>query len=504
MTDNTACGAAYTEGGLTTYASRRAHRLAVWSAPIVACIPAFAEAHAWGAPYYLPVPLWLYAYAATGTLIISFMVLAFTSGKRLPDTGSRANRRHEGLRIPAALLRAGQRASTIFVVLLIVSGLAGTQNPFLNLSMPGFWIWFYLGSVYISAMFGDIYAFTNPFALLLRVAARYFPTLETGRYPYPQRLAWYPALLVYIVLIALELFGAGRPGDVGLFLSGYVAYALAGAYCVGRERWLRQFDTFGMLCGLCAKLSPLKWSASSGNKVTIRLSNPVADIAQEKPSHISVVAFLSFMLASTAYDGLRDTATWNAFFWRGVYPHLVHLFPSLAKNYAMSGEIILTWQWLTFAAIGVGYYGLFRGFCALQAIASRSSFNGKDVARQFYFALLPIALFYNVCHYFTLFLDQGRKIVALAADPLGLGWKLFSISPNQDSVAQSLINAAYIWHAQVILILVGHVLSVHITHAISMRRRNRAGTTAVNELPLLVLTIALTISGLWILSLPLA
>lgn len=499
MTDNTASGSIHAEGR-----PHRANRLANGSAVIIACVPALAHAHAWNLPYYLPVPLWLYAYAATGTLIISFMVLAFASGKRLPEAVSRANWRHRGLRIPASLLLAGQHASTIFVVLLMVSGLAGTQNPFVNLSMSGFWIWFYLGSVYISAVFGDIYAFTNPFALLLRVSARYFPTLESGRYPCPQRLAWYPALLVYVVLIALELFGAGRPRDVGLFLSGYVAYALAGAFCFGREQWLRQFDTFGMLCGLCAKLSPLKWSASSGNKVTILLRNPIADIAREKPTHISVVAFLSFMLASTAYDGLRDTATWNAFFWRGVYPPLIHLFPSLGKNYAMSGAIILAWQWLTFSAIGVGYYAVFRGFCALEAIASRSAFNGKDVARQFCFALLPIALFYNVCHYFTLFLDQGRKIVALAADPLGLGWKLFSISPNPDSAAQSLINAAYIWHAQVILILVGHILSVYITHTICMRRNNRAGTTAINQLPLLVLTIALTVSGLWILSLPLA
>lgn len=504
MMDDTACGETHTESRPTTHALRSARRLHVWVALIVACMPALAQAHAWGAPYYLPVPLWLYAYAATGTLIISFMVLAFASGNRMPDSRSRANRHKEGLRIPASLLHAGQLASTIFVVLLIVSGLAGTQNPFLNLSMSGFWIWFYLGSVYVSTMFGDIYAFTNPFALLLRVTARYFPSLETGRYRCPQRLAWYPALFVYVVLIALELFGAGRPRDVGLLLIGYVAYALAGAFCFGRERWQRQFDTFGMLCGLCAKLSPLQWSASSSNEVTIRLRNPIADLAREKPSHISVVAFLSFMLASTAYDGLRDTAIWNTFFWRGVYPYLVQLFPSLGKNYAISGEMILAWQWLTFAAISAGYYGLFRGFCVIEAIASRSPFNGKDAARQFGFALLPIALFYNVCHYFTLFLDQGRKIVAIATDPLGLGWKPFSVSSNQDSAAQSLINMAYIWHAQVILILIGHILSVYLTHAISIKCRDSAGATIVSQLPLLVLTIALTISGLWILSLPLA
>lgn len=78
------------------------------------------------------------------------------------------------------------------------------------------------------------------------------------------------------------------------------------------------------------------------------------------------------------------------------------------------------------------------------------------------------------------------------------------MSPVQDSAAQSLINTAYIWHAQVFLILIGHILSVYITHAISMRHRNPARATVVSEVPLLVLTIVLTISGLWILSLPLA
>lgn len=154
--------------------------------------------------------------------------------------------------------------------------------------------------------------------------------------------------------------------------------------------------------------------------------------------------------------------------------------------------------------MGAAYYFLFRGFCALESTISRSSFDGKYFSRQFCFALLPIALFYNVCHYFTLFLDQGRKIIVLASDPLGLGWHLLSVSTIQELAPQPIINMGYIWHAQVLMILAGHILSVYITHAISIRSRDPAGTTAINQLPLLVLTIALTISGLWILSLPLA
>ncbi|VWC89397.1 MULTISPECIES: hypothetical protein [Burkholderia] len=498
----------YGARGATAHVNLRAPRCNAWGAPaaaaLLACAPTCADAHAWNIPYYLPVPLWLYAYAATGTLVVSFMILAFASGARVPDTRAPAIRwRREG-RIPAVALAAGQAASMGFVVLLIVSGLAGIQNPFVNLSMSGFWLWFYLGSIYVSAVFGDLYALTNPFALLLRIVARAVPAIDRGRYRYPRSLASYPALLAYVALIALELFGAARPRDASLFLAGYAACALAGSFCFGRDVWLRHFDAFGILCGLCARLSPLEWRRVSAREIGVRLRNPVAAMASEPPFDTSVVIFLSFMLSSTAYDGLRDTAVWNTFFWRGIYPLIVAVFPSLKNDYAIAGDLVLAGQWATFAAVGLAYHGLFRGFCALGAAGSRSALDGNAFARQFCLLLLPIALFYNVCHYFTLFIDQGRQIVSLLSDPLGIGWNLLSIEPAQVTPTALLINVGYVWHAQVLLILAGHVLSVYVTHAIAVRHRVLAGTVVRNQLPLLVLTIVLTVSGLWILSLPLA
>ncbi|UDM49004.1 hypothetical protein [Cupriavidus sp. MP-37] len=511
MPANLACGSMHVPGPARSHALRRKIPLRFWLAFAIACAPTLAGAHAWNIPYYLPVPLWLYAYAATGTLIATFLVLAFAPGSGVPQAGLPPARRRRALRIPAAALKAGQIASALFLTLLIVSGMAGTQNPFQNISMAGFWIWFYLGSLYISAVLGDIYAFVNPFAWLLQVAARYFPAMETGRYRYPPRLACYPALVPYVALIALELFGAGRPRDVSIFLLAYAAYAIAGSLCVGRSRWLEHLDALGILCRLCAKLSPLRWLPLPNGNVGIKLRNPIADIAREKPAHMSLVALQSFMLSSTAYDALRDTVPWNRFFWGSVYPQVTHYFPSLGKNYALAGEAILTWQWLSFAAIGMAYYVLFRLFCTIQAICAGAplkgkALNGKAITQQFCLALLPIALFYHVCHYFTLFLGQGRQALALASDPLGLGWQLLPAlsTASEPTPAQSLINMGYIWHAQVLLILAGHILSVYVTHAIAARNRALVGASAVSQLPLLVMAIALTISGLWILSLPLA
>ncbi|MCO8591738.1 hypothetical protein [Burkholderia multivorans] len=475
-------------------------------ASIALCMPIEANAHAWNIPYYLPVPLWLYAYAATGTLMASFLILAFASGARAPEPERRSGIPTKALRIPVSFMHAGQIASAIFVALLAVAGIAGTENPFLNLAMPGFWIWFYLGALYVSAILGDVYAFTNPFALLLRAASRCFPGLESGRYRYPRRLASWPALGGYIVLIALELFGAARPRDVGLFLVAYVAYALIGAFCFGRACWLAHGDTFGVLCRLCARLSPLRWRRAAHGHAIVESRNPLADMSRDGAADTSIVALLSFMLSSTAYDGLRDTATWNAFFWRNLYPRVIDLFPALGARYAWSADILLTWQWLAFAIICIAYYLVFLGCCTAGAIGTRSSSGGAFFSRQFCLILLPIAFFYNVCHYFTLFWDQGRQIVRLASDPLGLGWNLLPVPAAVDEVSasQALIDVGYIWHAQVLLILAGHIASVMLTHAIAVRSGSRGRRATIGQLPLLVLTIALTISGLWILSLPLA
>ncbi|HEM7850709.1 hypothetical protein [Burkholderia multivorans] len=506
MCDDIAHESARAHGRVGRSASCGKGRLSAALASIALCMPTGANAHAWNIPYYLPVPLWLYAYAATGTLIVSFMILAFASGARAPEPGRQPETRAKALRIPASLMNAGQIASAVFVALLVVAGIAGTANPFLNPAMSGFWIWFYLGALYVSAILGDVYAFTNPLALLLRAASRCLPVLERGRYRYPPRVASWPALGGYIALIALELFGAGRPRDVGLFLVVYVLYALIGAFCFGRERWLAHGDTFGVLCRLCARLSPLKWRRAARGHVIVEWRNPIADMSRDGLADTSIVAMLSFMLSSTAYDGLRDTATWNGFFWRSIYPHVVDLFPSLGGHYAFSAEILLTWQWLAFATIGIAYYLVFLGCCTAGATCTRSSSGGAFFSRQFCLILLPIAFFYNVCHYFTLFWDQGRQIVRLVSDPLGLGWNLLPMVAAADEVSatQALIDVGYIWHAQVLLILAGHVVSVMLTHAIAARSGSRAGRSTVGQLPLLVLTIALTITGLWILSLPLA
>jgi hypothetical protein len=59
-----------------------------------------------------------------------------------------------------------------------------------------------------------------------------------------------------------------------------------------------------------------------------------------------------------------------------------------------------------------------------------------------------------------------------------------------------------VWHTQVAVLLGGHIASIYLAHVIAMRTfSNRR--SVISQFPMLILMVAYTIVGLWILSLPL-
>jgi len=61
-----------------------------------------------------------------------------------------------------------------------------------------------------------------------------------------------------------------------------------------------------------------------------------------------------------------------------------------------------------------------------------------------------------------------------------------------------------VWHAQVALILVGHVVSVYLAHAQALQLFPGEKQAVWSQLPMLTLMVLFTTVGLWILSLPIA
>jgi hypothetical protein len=148
------------------------------------------------------------------------------------------------------------------------------------------------------------------------------------------------------------------------------------------------------------------------------------------------------------------------------------------------------------------YLAIYLGFVAMIRFFVRTPVDTSSLALRFAFTLIPIAFVYNLTHYFTLAILQGPAILPLLSDPLGLGWDLFGTSGWYD--APILLEAGTIWHTQVGLILVGHILSVYLSHLEALKIFSSRREAALSQLPMLILMVILTTIGLWILSLPIA
>ena len=62
---------------------------------------------------------------------------------------------------------------------------------------------------------------------------------------------------------------------------------------------------------------------------------------------------------------------------------------------------------------------------------------------------------------------------------------------------------AWVWHSQVALILFGHILSVWTAHRIALRLWPHRRAAMLSQLPVLLLMVAFTVFGLWVLAQPL-
>ena len=114
---------------------------------------------------------------------------------------------------------------------------------------------------------------------------------------------------------------------------------------------------------------------------------------------------------------------------------------------------------------------------------------------------MPIALVYSATHYSTLILTQGLKLVSLFSDPFGWDWNLFGTLRLWR--APILPEMGTVWHTQVGLILLGHILGVYASHVVALRIFPTRSKALLSQLPLLLLMVGFTVAGLWILAQPL-
>ncbi|HUP91915.1 MAG TPA: hypothetical protein VM074_06670 [Solimonas sp.] len=459
-------------------------------------VPTTATAHGFGRLYNLPVPFWLYAWGAGAALLVSFVLVASfaASPAALPPGASRDIGDAAWVRALRRVLPA-LRAFSVFVLLLcIATGLFGNRDPFRNFSMTCFWVVFVLGFTYLTALAGDLYAAINPWRVMTDAMGRY----GRGRVCYRDRLGDWPALALYLAFVWYELFNHGKPASLAAMLLAYSALNFAGVWLVGTAAWFRHCEFFSVFLRLVALMAPLHYRRGEA----LRWRRPFAGLAQERPGDLSTVVFALAMLSTTAFDGLRATQWWVSLFWNdpsGILTGLAGARPVHA--YALVRPWYIAWETLWLVASPFAYLAAYLAAVALARLVTRSTRPMRELALDFGYTLLPIALVYNLTHYATLLLSQGLKIVSLASDPFGWGWNLLGTAGLLR--APILPGMGLVWHTQVGLILLGHVLSVHAAHRVALRVFPTRGQALLSQLPMLALMVALTVAGLWILAQPL-
>ena len=469
------------------------------------CLPGVAQAHSFGKLYNLPVPFWLYVYGAAAALLVSFIVVAYfvtahpqRAGDSSRDIGDarwvRLLRRWRVL----TLLKALSLGS---LLLCLLTGVFGSRNPYTNINMTLFWIVFVLVFTYLTALLGEIYAAINPWRLLAQGIGRLWPMYLRGRYRYPQRLAWWPALLLYMAFIWIELFGYTRPFSLAAILLAYSAINLCGVWLAGAAAWFRYGEFFGVFLHLVAKMAPLEYRPQEQGAAKLRLRMPFTGLLHDSATDTSLLLFVLFMLSSTAFDGLHDTAPWMRWFWIDLYGWLK---PVVGDNPLVAYPLLQPWYlaWATLCLLPSPflYLALYLLFIRLSKLAAGSELSVRELALRFAYSLLPIALVYNITHYYTLILSQGSKIVSLVSDPFGIGWNLFGTAYWLR--APIIPDAGTVWHTQVGLIVLGHIVSVYLAHLQALRCFPGRRQATLSQLPMLLLMVLFTTFGLWILSQP--
>ncbi len=465
---------------------------------LTSLLPGTLCAHSFGRPYQLPMPYWMYIYGAMAALLLSFVVLAWLL---------RAERSHQP---PPAWSFSPPHCTRLFKPLLqglmlagfglaIASGLLGSQDSYRNFNMTFFWIVFALGASYASALLGNWYAALNPWRLLCQGVDTLHAGFCRGRFSYPQALAYWPALALYMGFISLELFADIRPLSLSVWLLIYSAINLLATFLWGARAWFHYGELFAVMFRLMAMMAPLQRDNDNGQW---QLRWPFSGLLNQRVEHPSLLIFLLFMLSSTAFDGLRETSLWFNLFWADPFgvlspllgKHPLHAYIELRPWY-IAYEVL----WLLMSPLI--YLGLFLLFLWLGKQLVGSALSLRELALRFGYSLLPIALVYHITHYYSLLFSDGIKIRALLSDPFGWGWNLFGNAIT--GRVPILLDMGIIWDSQVWLILIGHVASVYLAHREALRSFNNPRRAALSQLPMLLLMLLFTGAGLWILAQPL-
>ena len=469
---------------------RRAAVVAGAAGGLGALAPEPALAHGISQRADLPIPEWLFTWAAAVVLVVSFVALAVLWPRPKLETDAwRPLPGGVGRALASGPVRATCGAAGVLLLGLVLwSGLGGQQVANANFAPTFVYVVFWVGLVLASVVLGDVFRAFNPWLALGRLGGVVAGRLARGRLPdplpYPQRLGHWPAVLGVLAFTWFEL--AFQDGDLPRYIAFaalvYSAFTLVGMALYGSRAWIDHAEAFSVYFGLFSRLSPFE--ARDGQ---IGLRPPLAGLARLEALP-GTVGLLAVAIGGVTFDGASEgPLVGNA------VTGLVSLLQPLGLSPRRSAELALTLGLLGAVAL---IYMLYR--LAVAALPAGAKGERGRLGGAFVHSLVPIALAYVAAHYATLLVFQGQAIAYLVSDPLGSGADLFGTASRQ--IDYRVLGANAIWYLQVGFVVAGHVAALTLAHDRALVLYEHGRRAVRSQVPMLAVMVSFTTLALWLLS----
>ncbi|HEX9098018.1 MAG TPA: hypothetical protein VF956_00860 [Candidatus Dormibacteraeota bacterium] len=451
--------------------------------------------HGFGQRYDLPASLALYLFTAGGVVVISFVLVVLFAGDQVGAKAIQYPRRPLPFLLPIARSRwprvVGGTIGVLGLAAIIITGLFGSNRPELNPAEYLTWIYFWAATVILSGLVGNLWYLVNPWAALYDSLTR---LVRLGPlWKLPDKVGIWPAVVAYSLFACLELTTgmANRPWLIGTLALVYSAVTLAGMYFFGRDEWLGHCEAFTVLFGIVGRFSPLEAERDGQGRITAVYLRPWGvGLLQPTPSAWDRVFFVILMLSTLAFDGIESTPAWS---------DITITFEPLWQPYGAVGLFLL--KTVGLALLTAAFLLVFIAFMEMVIYFGGRKLDLKATVTAFALTLVPIALVYNAAHNYSYVVVQSQGLIPLLNDPLAKGWHLLpALAGYKPSFA--LAQASTVWFAQIILIVVGHVIAVYLSHLKAGEKFRTAQRALLSQYPMLLLMVMYTMTSLWILAQP--
>ena len=232
-------------------------------------LPGQALAHGLGQSQNLPLPFWLYLFAAAAVVLVSFVQIGLIVNEwhalaRYPRIDLLRIDSLRAVLSSRSLLFGVRLLSVTLFLLVILSGLLGRQAPSINFAPTFIWIVWWVGLSFFTAFIGNIWALVNPWKILFEWAeglARQLGVAEKGLdLGAPYLVGWgvWPALVLYACFVWVEndFEGSAIPMYIALLAILYSIFTWSSMVLFGKETWLQKGGAFSVYFSILAKFAP--------------------------------------------------------------------------------------------------------------------------------------------------------------------------------------------------------------------------------------------------------